>query len=179
MATQPAAAKWYDRRDSVFIEFCVEDSREVCVAFDKSKINFSCITGSKNVKQQNSLDLFGDIDPEESKHRHTQRSVVCCLRKAEAGRSWPRLTKEKTKCNWLSLDFNNWKDWEEESEDDLSSFDRFSEIMNTMGGDDLPDLDEVKKVTTCFTAGSHGEALTVGPLLQPDGADSDEEKALD
>ncbi|XP_053704537.1 prostaglandin E synthase 3-like isoform X2 [Synchiropus splendidus] len=155
MFRQPAAAKWYDRRDSVFIEFCVEDSRDVCVAFEKSKINFSCITGSKNIKQQNSLDLFGDIDPEESKHRHTQRSVVCCLRKAEAGRSWPRLTKEKTKCNWLSLDFNNWKDWEEESEDDLSSFDRFSEIMNTMGGDDLPDLDE------------------------PEGADSDEEKALD
>lgn len=32
-----------------------------------------------------------------SKHRRTDRSVLCCLRKAEAGKSWPRLTKDKTK----------------------------------------------------------------------------------
>ncbi len=37
---QPAAAKWYDRRDSVFVEFCVEDSKDVQVHFDKSKFDF-------------------------------------------------------------------------------------------------------------------------------------------
>lgn len=37
---QPATAKWYDRRDSVFIEFCVEDSKDVKVNFDQSKIDF-------------------------------------------------------------------------------------------------------------------------------------------
>lgn len=69
------------------------------------------------------------------------------------------------------MDFNNWKDWEDDSDEDLSSFDKFSEVsvlnmhsllivwlcsakltcwfvsctflqmMNSMGGDDLPDLD--------------------------------------
>jgi len=37
---QPASAKWYDRRDSVFIEFLVEDSKDVKVNFEKSKFGF-------------------------------------------------------------------------------------------------------------------------------------------
>ncbi len=30
--------------------------------------------------------------------------------------------------NWLSVDFNNWKDWEDDSEEDLSNYDRFSDV---------------------------------------------------
>lgn len=30
--------------------------------------------------------------------------------------------------NWLSVDFNNWKDWEDDSDEELSSFDRFSDV---------------------------------------------------
>lgn len=156
---QPATAKWYDRRDSVFVEFCVEDSKDVQVSFDKTKFDFSCLNGADNVKLQNTVELFGEIDPSGSKHRRTDRSVLCCLRKAEAGKSWPRLTKEKTKCNWLSVDFNNWKDWEDDSDEDLSSFDKFSEMMNSMGGDDLPDLDAADE--------------------EHDSADSDDEKMPD
>ncbi|XP_077368306.1 prostaglandin E synthase 3-like [Festucalex cinctus] len=138
---QPATAKWYDRRDSVFIEFCVEDSKDVRVRFDKTKLDFSCGSGTNNIKHQNTVELYGAIDPKESKHRRTDRSVLCCLRKAETGKPWPRLTKDKTRCNCLSVDFNNWKDWEDDSDEDLNSFDKFSEMMNNMGGDDLPDLD--------------------------------------
>ncbi|KAL4655497.1 prostaglandin E synthase 3-like [Arapaima gigas] len=139
---QPASAKWYDRRDFVFIEFCVEDSKDIQVTFEKSKFTFSCLGGVDDLKHQNEVDLFEAIDENESKHKRTDRSVLCCLRKAESGKSWPRLTKEKTKLNWLSVDFNNWKDWEDDSDEELSSFDRFSEMMNDMGGeDDLPEVD--------------------------------------
>ncbi|XP_077409710.1 prostaglandin E synthase 3 [Vanacampus margaritifer] len=138
---QPATAKWYDRRDAVFIEFCVEDSKDVRVCFDKTKFDFSCASEANNIKHQNTMELYGEIDPKESKHRRTDRSVLCCLRKAETGKAWPRLTKDKTRCNCLSVDFNNWKDWEDDSDEDLNSFDKFSEMMNNMGGDDLPDLD--------------------------------------
>jgi len=138
---QPASAKWYDRREAVFIDFCVEDSKDVHVKFEKSKFTFSCVSGPDNIKHQNALDLFAEIEPKESKHRRTDRSVLCFVRKAEPGKSWPRLTKDKAKSNWLSVDFNNWKDWEDDSDEDLSSFDKFSEMMNTMGGDDIPDLD--------------------------------------
>ncbi|XP_061113897.1 prostaglandin E synthase 3 isoform X1 [Conger conger] len=139
---QPATAKWYDRRDNVFIEFCVEDSKDVQVKFENSKFNFSCVGGTDNLKHQNEIDLFDVIDPNESKHKRTDRSVLCCLRKSESGKSWPRLTKDKAKLNWLSVDFNNWKDWEDDSDEELSNFDRFSQMMNNMGGDDdLPEVD--------------------------------------
>ncbi|XP_056588267.1 prostaglandin E synthase 3b [Triplophysa dalaica] len=139
---QPAAAKWYDERDCVYVEFIVEDSKDVKVNFEKSKFGFSCLSGTDNTQHSNEIDLFDAIDKEESKHRRTDRSVLCYLRKAVPGKSWPRLTKEKGKINWLSVDFNNWKDWEDESDEDLSTNDRFSDMMNNMGGeDDLPDLD--------------------------------------
>ncbi|KAM7162968.1 LOW QUALITY PROTEIN: prostaglandin E synthase 3-like [Macrochelys suwanniensis] len=72
-----------------------------------------------------------------------QLSILCCLRKGESGQSWPRLTKETAKLNWPSVDFNNWKDWEDDSDEDLSNFDCFSEMMNNMGGDEDIDLPEV------------------------------------
>lgn len=37
-----------------------------------------------------------------------------------------------SQCNWLSVDFNNWKDWEDDSDEDLSSFDKFSEVIELM-----------------------------------------------
>ncbi|KAM7328256.1 hypothetical protein ACRRTK_012348 [Alexandromys fortis] len=107
---QPASAKWYDRRDYVFIEFCVEDSKDVNVNFEKSKLTFSCLGGSDNFKHLNEIDLFHCIDPN---------------------------------LNWLSVDFNNWKDWEDDSDEDMSNFDRFSEMMDHMGGDEDVDLPEV------------------------------------
>ncbi|XP_048840244.1 prostaglandin E synthase 3-like [Brienomyrus brachyistius] len=138
----PATTKWYDRRDCVVIEFCVEDSKDVKVKFEKSKVNFICLGGTDGHKHQNEIDLFEVIDPNESKHKRTDRSVLCYLRKVESGKSWPRLTKDKAKLNWLGVDFNNWKDWEDDSDEELSSFDRFSEMMNNMGGEDeLPDVD--------------------------------------
>lgn len=140
---QPASAKWYDRRDYVFIEFCVEDSKEVKIDFEKTKLTFSCLGGSDSLKHQNEVELYQSIDPNASKQKRTDRSVLCCLRKEESGRSWPRITKEKAKLNWLSVDFNNWKDWEDDSEEDLSNFDRFSEMMNNMGGDEDVELPEV------------------------------------
>ncbi|XP_028849112.1 prostaglandin E synthase 3b isoform X1 [Denticeps clupeoides] len=138
----PATAKWYDRRDYVFIEFYVEDSKDVQVTFESSKFGFSCLGGTDKVKHSNEIVLFEAIDQNQSKHKRTDRSVLCCLRKADSGKPWPRLTKEKAKLNWLSVDFNNWKDWEDDSDEEFSNFDHFSEMMNNMGGDEeLPDLD--------------------------------------
>ncbi|KAL0593719.1 Prostaglandin E synthase 3 [Plecturocebus cupreus] len=64
--------------------------------------------------------------------------------KGESGHSRPRLTKEKAKLDWLSVDFNNWKDWEDDSDEDMANFDHVSEMMNYICGDkdvDLPEVD--------------------------------------
>ena len=41
------------------------------------------------------------------------------------------------------MNFSNWKDWERDSVADMSNFNRFSEMMNNMGGDENVDLPEV------------------------------------
>ncbi|NXN84736.1 TEBP synthase, partial [Bombycilla garrulus] len=115
----------------VFIEFCVEDSKDVNVNFEKSKLTFSCLGGSDNFKHLNEIDLFNNIDPN-----------VSILLGFFAPSLWVTLLL-LVQLNWLSVDFNNWKDWEDDSDEDMSNFDRFSEMMNNMGGDDDVDLPEV------------------------------------
>ncbi|XP_063493857.1 prostaglandin E synthase 3-like isoform X3 [Symphalangus syndactylus] len=94
---QPASAKWCDRRDCVFTEFCVEDNKDVNLNFEKSKLIFSCLGGSDNFKHLNETDLFYSIDLNDSMHKRTDGSILCRLRKGESGQSWPRLTKDRAK----------------------------------------------------------------------------------
>lgn len=30
--------------------------------------------------------------------------------------------------SWLSVDFNNWKDWEDDSDEEMGNFDQFSDV---------------------------------------------------
>ncbi|KAB0372005.1 hypothetical protein FD755_015797, partial [Muntiacus reevesi] len=129
---QPASAKRYDQRDYVFTEFCVEDSQDVNVNFENSKITFSCLGGIDHFKHLNDIDLLHCIDPNDSKHKRTNRSILYFYEK-----------ENLAKLNWLSVNFNNWKDCEDDSVADMSNFDRFSEMMNNMGGDENVDLPEV------------------------------------
>uniref|UniRef100_A0A8C9NXG1 Prostaglandin E synthase 3 n=1 Tax=Spermophilus dauricus TaxID=99837 RepID=A0A8C9NXG1_SPEDA len=120
---------------TVFIEFCVEDSKDVNVNFEKSKLTFSCLGGSDNIKHLNEIDLFFFfycVFLNDSKHKRMDRSILCCSRKGESGQPWP------------SVNFSNWKDWEEDSDEDMSNLDCFSEMMNNMGGDEDVDLPEVE-----------------------------------
>nr|XP_043893957.1 prostaglandin E synthase 3b isoform X1 [Solea senegalensis] len=135
----PATVYWYDRRDSVFIEFCVADSKDVEVTFEKSKCVFSCL--GAGVKYENEIDLFDAIEENECNHKRTGRSVLCILRKAQPGKPWLRLTKDKTKLSWLRVDFNNWKDWEDDSDEEMGNSSNFSDLMNNMGGDEDLDLE--------------------------------------
>uniref|UniRef100_A0A4W2E888 Prostaglandin E synthase 3 n=1 Tax=Bos indicus x Bos taurus TaxID=30522 RepID=A0A4W2E888_BOBOX len=102
---QPASPKWYNQRNYVFIEFCVEDSQDVNVNFENSKLTFSCLGGIDHFKHLNEIDLLHCIDPNNSKHKRTDRSIL-----------------------YLA---------------DMSNFNRFSEMMNNMGGDENVDLPEV------------------------------------
>ncbi|KAI3356883.1 hypothetical protein L3Q82_003533 [Scortum barcoo] len=145
LTMHPATAKWYDRRDSVFIEFCVADSKDVKVNFDKTKCGFSCLGGTDNVKHENEIDLFEAIDENPS---------------------------------WLSVDFNNWKDWEDDSDEEMGHLDQFSDMMNNMGGeDDLADLDVADDMESNnhFNYGTHSSAnsglkLSSGDSLYTNGS---------
>lgn len=32
--------------------------------------------------------------------------------------------------SWLSVDFNNWKDWEDDSDEEMGNFDQFSNVSS-------------------------------------------------
>uniref|UniRef100_A0A8C4NL29 Uncharacterized protein n=1 Tax=Eptatretus burgeri TaxID=7764 RepID=A0A8C4NL29_EPTBU len=43
--------------------------------------------------------------------------------------AWPRLTKDTAKLTWLTTDFDNWRDWADENEEETA---RYEDLMKTM-----------------------------------------------
>eukprot|EP00062_Callorhinchus_milii_P026609 gi/632988925/ref/XP_007883371.1/ PREDICTED: putative protein PTGES3L [Callorhinchus milii] len=93
---QPAKTQWYDRKNYVFVEFLVEDSKEVDVKIKKDRLIFSCKT-EDNVELYNNIELYTRVQPSDSREKRSDRSVTLFMRKVEGKRAWPRLTKEKVK----------------------------------------------------------------------------------
>lgn len=61
----------------------------------------------KGVNYQVSLDLWAEIDPENSKVNHTDREIELVLRKKELkDEYWPRLLKSDKKMHFLKTDFD-------------------------------------------------------------------------
>lgn len=81
-----------------------------------SNVTFAGTT-TKGTKYHVSLDLFGDIDPENSKVNHTDRELELVLRKKELkDEYWPRLLKTDKKAHFLKTDFDKWVDEDEQDE---------------------------------------------------------------
>ncbi|KAL4930966.1 Hsp90 cochaperone SBA1 [Aspergillus undulatus] len=71
----------------------------------------------KGVTYQVSLDLYGEIDPENSKVNHSDREVELILRKKELKEEyWPRLLEIAKKVHFLKTDFDKWVDEDEQDE---------------------------------------------------------------
>ncbi|XP_062893083.1 putative protein PTGES3L isoform X2 [Mobula hypostoma] len=94
--SQPAKTQWYDRKNYVFVEFCVEDSKDVYVKIEKFRLIFSCRTAD-NTKLYNNIELYSKVEPNDSRHKRSDRSITLFMRKIEGKKAWPRLTKDKTK----------------------------------------------------------------------------------
>ncbi|KAJ5757543.1 uncharacterized protein N7511_006237 [Penicillium nucicola] len=88
----------------------------------------------KGVTYSVSLDLFGEIDPENSKVNHTDRDVELVLRKKELKLEfWPRLLESKQKMHFLKTDFDKWVD---EDEQDEAGEDDYANNFGGFGGED-------------------------------------------
>ncbi|CEL03538.1 hypothetical protein ASPCAL04692 [Aspergillus calidoustus] len=71
----------------------------------------------KGVRYQVSLDLYGEIEPENSKVNHSDREIELILRKKELKEEfWPRLLETKQKIHFLKTDFDKWVDEDEQDE---------------------------------------------------------------
>ncbi|KAB8077974.1 HSP20-like chaperone [Aspergillus leporis] len=91
----------------------------------------------KGVRYEVSLDLYAEIDPENSKVNHSDREVELVLRKKELKEEfWPRLLKTTQKIHFLKTDFDKWVDEDEQDEapeDDYAN--NFGGFEGGLGGE--------------------------------------------
>ncbi|KAE8356772.1 HSP20-like chaperone [Aspergillus coremiiformis] len=93
----------------------------------------------KGVRYEVSLDLYAEIDPENSKVNHSDREVELVLRKKELKEEfWPRLLKTTQKIHFLKTDFDKWVDEDEQDEaaedDYANNFGGFEGLGGEGGG---------------------------------------------
>ncbi|KAJ5754946.1 Co-chaperone protein SBA1 [Penicillium manginii] len=114
------------------------DLKTADVPKDQAKLSITAnnvsFTGPsrKGVTYSVSLDLYGEIDVENSKSNHTDRGVELVLRKKDLKLEyWPRLLKENKKVHFLKTDFDKWVD---EDEQDEAAEDDYANNFGGMGG---------------------------------------------
>ncbi|XP_064225365.1 alanyl-tRNA editing protein Aarsd1 isoform X4 [Aotus nancymaae] len=156
MARQHARTLWYDRPKYVFMEFCVEDSTDVHVLIEDHRIVFSC-KNADGVELYNEIEFYAKVNSKDSQDKHSSRSITCFVRKWKEKVAWPRLTKEDIKPVWLSVDFDNWRDWEGDEEVELAHVEHYAELLKKVSTkrpppamDDLDDDSDSADATSFF-----------------------------
>ncbi|XP_029820322.1 LOW QUALITY PROTEIN: alanyl-tRNA editing protein Aarsd1 [Manacus vitellinus] len=125
---QPAKTLWYDRPRYVYLEFCVEDSTDVKVVIEDQRLVFSC-KNADGVEFYNEINLYARVNSKDSREKRSDRSITCFMRKWKEKVAWPRITKENIKPAWLSVDFDNWRDWEGDEEVERAMVEQYAEML--------------------------------------------------
>ena len=87
------------------------------------------------------LEPFASVVKAESKWNTRGRNVIFTLAKADKeAEYWPRLTKDKTKNNLITVDWNKWVDEDEEDEAPEVGGDFDPSMMNAFGGGGMPGM---------------------------------------
>jgi len=137
-----------------------------------TNISFCGHSDTKKVDYQVDLELYAEVDVENSKSHHSPRGVELVLRKKEMKTEyWPRLLKETKKVHFLKTDFDKWVDEDEQearADDDYGNFG-----MNDDGG--LGGIDFSK----LGTAGGMGETPDMEDAGTGAGADDDDDDSDD
>nr|XP_055244045.1 putative protein PTGES3L isoform X3 [Gorilla gorilla gorilla] len=102
MARQHARTLWYDRP--------------------------SC-KNADGVELYNEIEFYAKVNSKDSQDKRSSRSITCFVRKWKEKVAWPRLTKEDIKPVWLSVDFDNWRDWEGDEEMELAHVEHYAELL--------------------------------------------------
>ncbi|KFO97557.1 Alanyl-tRNA editing protein Aarsd1, partial [Calypte anna] len=110
------------------LEFCVEDSRDVKVEIEDQRVVFSC-KNADGVEFYNEINLYARVNSKDSQNKRSDRSITCFIRKWKEKVAWPRITKENVKLAWLSVDFDNWRDWEGDEELERAMVEQYAEPM--------------------------------------------------
>ncbi|XP_077062146.1 putative protein PTGES3L [Siphateles boraxobius] len=145
---QPARTLWYDRKKYITINFAVQNPKDVQVDIQDTKIILSCKDVDDN-NIYNEIEFYDRVFKADSTEKVFDRTINILIRKVKEHVAWPRLQKDLAKPAWLLVDFDNWRDWENEEEDGMAEYEQYVDMLNDMKNkgeppamDDLGDLSD-------------------------------------
>jgi hypothetical protein len=110
------------RKDTIFLTVNVPNVRPDASykLSDEGHLTLNCTGGNLGSEHEYTLDidLLKPIQANESKVKVNARNVVMRIVKATPGPYWERLLREKAKNVHCTIDWDNWKDEDEEDDDD-------------------------------------------------------------
>ncbi|TSK14537.1 Prostaglandin E synthase 3 [Bagarius yarrelli] len=140
---QPAKALWFDRKKYLTINFLVQKPKNVQVDVTDTKIILSCQDDDDN-NIYNEIEFYDRVHKSDSREKVYDRTINLLIRKMKDNVAWPRLTKDTAKPAWLSVDFENWRDWEHEEEDGRAEFEQYMDMLSDMNKKgEAPSMDDL------------------------------------
>lgn len=151
MSKHPST-RWAERKDKLFITIDVSNATDVAVGFtDKSVV----VTGTGNTASSDGAQPFAltinfqkPVNPSGGSYKVLGQTIQLVAEKAESGPFWGRMTEEPTKATkqWLSADWNLWKDEDEVDEGEKIDFGGYGDLQhmlqNKLYGEAEPDSDD-------------------------------------
>ncbi|XP_046710805.1 putative protein PTGES3L isoform X1 [Silurus meridionalis] len=128
---QPAKTVWFDRKKYVTVNFLVQKPTNVQVDIQETKIILSCKDDDDN-NIYNEIEFYDRVQKNDSREKVYDRTINVLIRKIKENVAWPRLNKGTDKPAWLSVDFDNWRDWEHEEEDGQAEFEQYMDMLSEM-----------------------------------------------
>jgi len=138
---------WAQRADKVFVSVQLGDITEEQIKLETDSLTFKA--SSQGKVWETSIEFNKSIIPEDSTSKNMGREFLFELKKKDPGPFWPRLIKSSQKQQNIKVDFNRWKDEDDESDDegmpgmggkyDDASLEDMMQQMGTGGGDFDPD----------------------------------------
>ena len=143
--TQFPIIKWAQRKDKLFITINVVHSKKPSVEIDGKKMKYQGTDG--NINYAFEIELFDEIDKENSKYTLDARNIFLKLKKKKEGPYWPRLTFDKVKYHWIEIDWAYFVDEDEEEEAKEPNFEGqdFGDMGGEMDEDDKPEEPKEEK----------------------------------
>ena len=143
--TQFPILKWAQRKDKLFITINVVHSKKPTIEIEGKKMKYQGTDG--NINYAFDIELYDEIDKENSKYTLDARNIFLKLKKKTEGPYWPRLTTDKVKYHWIEVDWTYFTEEDEEEEAKEPNFEGqdFGDMGGEMDEDDKPDEPQEEK----------------------------------
>lgn len=157
---------WAQDKKRIFLTINVE-SKDPEIKYTNDSLYFKGVGAPTNKTYEVTIKFLKTIIPEKVSAKNITRCIEFTIPKATENENfWPTLTSDKQKPAWLKVDFNKWKD---EDEDD-----GFGDDAGY--GDDFGNMDDMLKT---LSNKNRAAASPGGDDSKPAFDDSDEEDSDD